>query len=96
MVKENGPPSNLRCKRKTSFDEPIKTGDLFWIIDDGPGGYYLRASVLSLRYGNDGDARSAEDHRAPTLLAGHIINSIPVFESSLLGLEDIANANARN
>ena len=60
-LKEYLPPLNRRCKWKTPSDEILKTGGLVWIFDsDSPRGYYLLARILSLRYGNDVIARSAQ------------------------------------
>ena len=70
-------------------------GDLVWILDDdSPRGHYPFARFSSLRYGNDGIARSAEVQTPPGTLYRPVINLMPVLESSLLEPEDIANANA--
>ena len=94
-LKEYLPPLNRRCKWKTPSDEILKTGDLVWIIDsDSPRGYYPLARILSLRYGNDGIARSAQIQTKSGSLIRPIVNLIPVFESSVLGPEDVADAIA--
>ena len=92
-LKEYLPPLNRRCKWNTPSDEILKTGGIVWIIDsDRPRGYYPQARILSLRYGNDVIARSAQIQ--PKSLIRPIVNLIPVFESSVLGPEDVADANA--
>ena len=94
-LKEYLPPLNRRCKWKTPSDEILKTGDLVWIIDsDSPRDYYPLARILSLRYGNDGIARSAQVQTKSGSLIRPIVNLIPVFESSVLGPEDNADAIA--
>ena len=94
-LKEYLPPLNRRCKWKTRSDEILKTGDLVWIIDsDSPRGYYPLARILSLSYGNDGIARSAQVQTKSGSLIRPIVNLIPVFESSVLGPEDVADAIA--
>ena len=94
-LKEYLPPLNRRCKWKTRSDEILKTGDLVWIIDsDIPRGYYPLARILSLSYGNDGIARSAQVQTKSGSLIRPIVNLIPIFESSVLGPEDVADAIA--
>ena len=94
-LKEYLPPLNRRCKWKTPSDEILKTGDLVWIIDsDSPRDYYPLARILSLRYGNDGIARSAQFQTKSDSLIRPIVNLIQVFESSVLGPEDVADAIA--
>ena len=86
---------NRRCKWKTPSDEILKTGDLVWIIDsDSPRGYYPLARILSLRNGNDGIARSAQIQTKSGSLIRPVVNLIPVFESSVLWPEDVADAIA--
>ena len=86
---------SCRCKWKTPSDGILKTGDLVWIIDsDSPRVYYPLARILSLRYGNDGIARFAQVQTKSGSLIHPIVNLIPVFESSVLRLEDVADAIA--
>ena len=80
-LKEYLSPLNRRCKWKTWSHEIVQTGDLVWIIDsDSPRGYYPLARILSLRYGNDGIARSAQVQTKSGSLIRPIVNLIPVFE----------------
>ena len=82
-------------KWKFPSDEMLKTGDLVWIIDsDSQRGYYSLARILSLRYGNDGIARSAQVQLKSGSLIRPVVNLIPFFESSVLGPEDVADAIA--
>ena len=94
-LKKYVPALNRRPKWRTQPTGMLKTGDLVWIVDDdSPRGHYPLARVSSLRYGNDGIARSAEVQTPNGTLSRPVINLMPVLESSLLGPEDVANANA--
>ena len=73
----------------------MKTSELVWIIDSGsPRGYYPLARILSLRYGSDSVVRSAQVQTTSGSITCPFVKLKPVFESSVLGPEDFANAIA--
>ena len=94
-LKEYVPALNSGSKWRTQPTGVLKNGDLVWIVDDdNPRGHYPLARVLSLRYGNDGLARSAEVRTPTGTPSLPVINLMPDLELSILGPEYFANANA--
>ncbi|XP_075253354.1 uncharacterized protein LOC142345150 [Convolutriloba macropyga] len=96
-LKEYVPALNRRPKWRIQPTRVLKTGDLVWKVgDDSPRFHYPLARVSSPRYGNDETVRSAEVQTPTGTLSRPVIKLMPVLESSLLGPEDVANANAYN
>ena len=83
---------NKRAKWFSSPESRLKTGDLFWLIEDNrPRYHYALAGVKSLNYGNNGIARSAVIRSATGEYTDPIVKLAPVLTP--LGAEDVNAIN---
>ena len=91
-LKEYVPALNPRAKwRQPSHD--LRCGDLVWLAETGtPRGCYPLARVVSLHYGKDGVARSADLKTTYGTRTRPVTKLVPVFNPSSSGAEDVADA----
>ena len=68
--------------------------DLVWIVDaQNPRGYYPLGRIVSLKYGIDGIARSAEVRTKTGTYSRPVVKLVPVFDPTPFPRpEDVADA----
>ena len=93
-LRDYTPSLNKRSKWYSPSDRELKVNDLVWIVDaQNPRGYYPLGRILSLKYGIDGIARSADVRTKTGTYNRPVVKLVPVIDSTpLLRPEDVANA----
>ena len=90
-LQEYVPSLNKRTKWNIPSPEKLRTGDLVWIWEsNSPRGYYPMARIVSLNYGKDSVARSANLRTQSGRCTRPLVKLVPVLESCL-GPEDVAD-----
>ncbi len=90
-LNEYVPDLQKRTKWTTSEVQKLKSGDLVWVVEStSPRGFYPMARIVSLRYGADGFARSAELRTASGSFVRPVVKLVPVLDSAFSGGEDVA------
>ncbi len=81
-LKEYVPGLQMRTKWNSSAPQKLNSGDLVWVVEStSPRGFYPMARIVSLRYGADGFARSAELRTASGSLVRPVFKLVPVLAS---------------
>ena len=90
-LQEYVPSLNKTTKWNIPSPEKLRTGDLVWIWEsNSPRGYYPMARIVSLNYGKDSVARSANLRTQSGRCTRPLVNLVPVLDSCL-GPEDVAD-----
>ena len=90
-LNEYVPSLHKRTKWNTPSPYELKRGDLVWLVDSAsPRGYYPLGRVLTLHYGADAIARSAEIRTASGTFNRPVVKLVPVLHPTpSLGREDV-------
>ena len=88
-IKDYVPTQNRSSKWQKPAEQHLKTGDLFWIVEEiNSRAYYPTAWITELRYGSDSVARSAVLHRSTGSLVRPLVKLVPILPTSS-GPEDV-------